>query len=200
MIQQYCTVCGALLEEPHEFESRTYCDTHYNRFSLDVPGVWRAVSVSVLTLFVQSVAIALLALVLPPLESGPLRLGFGLIVATFPAAVWLIVMLQTTQSNRVSSLLVTIFVLAALAAAAFTRPFLNEFIGLAEWLTRTTVIYRFLGNILVAGMTHAFLVFAIIRFTVWMNPVFERRVDGVMYGAAAGWGYATAINILFVLD
>jgi RsiW-degrading membrane proteinase PrsW (M82 family) len=52
----------------------------------------------------------------------------------------------------------------------------------------------------VVGFTQMFLIYAAVRFSIFYSPEFDQRIDGIIYGTAAGVGYATLLNISAVLD
>ncbi|MFC3918368.1 PrsW family glutamic-type intramembrane protease [Deinococcus metalli] len=54
--------------------------------------------------------------------------------------------------------------------------------------------------VLVVGMVQEFLKYAAVRYTVYTTPQFDHRIDGVLYGASAGLGYATVLNVQYILD
>ena len=128
--------------------------------------------------------------------------GIGILAASFPAIVWFISLYRIGARTQfhISPLPVTLFVLGALLSAAVTRPFLYNIVNLDVWLGRTTANNRFMGDILLNGFTHAFTLYAIIRYIAWDSPAFARRTDGVMLAMAASWGYASLLNVLYVID
>jgi RsiW-degrading membrane proteinase PrsW (M82 family) len=56
-----------------------------------------------------------------------------------------------------------------------------------------------LAGICVVGITQEFLKYAAVRYTVFGSAEFDERIDGIIYGAAAGLGYATFINVQYVI-
>jgi RsiW-degrading membrane proteinase PrsW (M82 family) len=46
----------------------------------------------------------------------------------------------------------------------------------------------------------AFLIYATVRYTVFRSDEFDEPVDGIIYGAAAGLGYATMLNISYIIS
>src|SRR5690606_11624478 len=46
----------------------------------------------------------------------------------------------------------------------------------------------------------AFIIFATVRYFIFDSSEFDERTDGVIYGTAAGLGYATALNLQFILS
>jgi RsiW-degrading membrane proteinase PrsW (M82 family) len=75
---------------------------------------------------------------------------------------------------------------------------LNDFFRTATWIGHDTVT-EILASILVVGFTQEFLKYAAVRFSIFNSSEFDQRVDGVIYGTAAGIGYATLLNIATVL-
>jgi RsiW-degrading membrane proteinase PrsW (M82 family) len=52
----------------------------------------------------------------------------------------------------------------------------------------------------VVGFTQEFLKYAAVRFSIYYSNEFDQRVDGVIYGTAAGIGYATMLNVMAVVN
>jgi hypothetical protein len=50
------------------------------------------------------------------------------------------------------------------------------------------------------GVTQQFLVYAAVRFSVYQSAEFNEWIDGVIYATAAALGYATMLNVQYVLD
>jgi RsiW-degrading membrane proteinase PrsW (M82 family) len=172
-----------------------------DEFYVDVPAVWRA---SVFTLGAVLAIIAVLgigSIVVDDLSGLP-RLAVSIAVAVGPALLWLFLLYRTSRAHEASAspLAATLFVLGALLAAAVTRPILYELIDLNTWAAQASSAGRFTAMLLIGGAWHAFALYATVRYTVWQTPAFTRRTDGVLYGLAYAWGYAAALNLLFVLD
>jgi len=170
-------------------------------FYEDVRPLWRAntITFGITVVLVSTLGLASLAL---GGVQGTTRVVISVVVATLPGLAWLALLYQTPrrQDQRPSPLVLTLFVLGALIAAAVTRPILTDLFRVNEWLAATNAVRRFTTTVLISGFWHTFLLYSMVRFTVWRTPVFAHRADGILYGMAAGWGYATATNLLFVLD
>jgi RsiW-degrading membrane proteinase PrsW (M82 family) len=54
-------------------------------------------------------------------------------------------------------------------------------------------------GICIVGITQEFLKYAAVRYSVFGSVEFDERIDGIIYGAAAGLGYATFLNVEYVL-
>jgi hypothetical protein len=140
--------------------------------------------------------------VLPAAAHSRFRLPVNLLSAIAPGLLWLGFLYRTSAryGTRISPAVLTIYIVAALLAAAIIRPFLYEFIDLDAWLAQVSTLNRLAGSVLIAGSSHAFVFYAVIRYTVWPSQVFAKRTDGVMYSIAASLGYSTALNVLTALD
>jgi RsiW-degrading membrane proteinase PrsW (M82 family) len=196
-----CTICGRVLTTRNEYGNRLYCDSHLHRFAEDIRPVWRA-SVTTLGFIILIVVSLVIASQLLPDTGDFTRLLISTSVSLLPAGIWLLTLFRSTPRlpAGLPNSVIIIFVLSALIAAAISRPLLLEFVDIDAWLGRTTPINRFIGNILVNGFFHSFMLYAVVRYATWNSPTFERRVDGILFELAAGWGYLTMLNLLFVFD
>lgn len=202
MGQRECCVChGVVGEEAPTIGTRIYCDEHHRRVAGDRKGLWRATGLAVVGL----VAFVLIV----NLAAGPARLTVsrgalvpvGIALALVPAALWLVVFtaqdrLEPEPKGRVLST----FVLAALLAQAVGIPVVRDLFQVQAWLGRAPVVLQVLGAILIVGMTQEYLKYAVVRYGIYRSPEFDERVDGIIYSAAAGLGYATLLNIYYVVS
>jgi RsiW-degrading membrane proteinase PrsW (M82 family) len=62
--------------------------------------------------------------------------------------------------------------------------------------TATTIV----GGILVVGFIQEFLKYAAVRYSIYNSEEYDEPTDGVVYATAAGLGYATVLNIQFVVS
>jgi RsiW-degrading membrane proteinase PrsW (M82 family) len=51
----------------------------------------------------------------------------------------------------------------------------------------------------VVGFTQEFLKYAAVRYSVYNSAEFDEPTDGIIYATAAGLGYATVLNVQFVV-
>jgi hypothetical protein len=196
-----CTVCGRVIDTQNEYGDRLYCDTHLHRFAEDIRPIWQA-NVTAMGFIILIIVGLVIANQLLPDTGDFASLLISTAVSLFPAGIWFLTLFRGASRlpTGLPNSVFIIFVLSALIAAAITRPLLLEFVNIDDWLGRTTPVNRFVGNILVNGFFHSFMMYAIVRYTTWGSPTFERRVDGVLFALAAGWGYLTMLNLLFVFD
>jgi len=68
-----------------------------------------------------------------------------------------------------------------------------------DWLDHSLVI-NLRGSILLVGFIQELLKYAAVRYGVFPLPEFDEWTDGILYGTAAGLGFATVLNIQYVVD
>jgi hypothetical protein len=197
-----CTVCKRRLLDLREFGKRPYCDEHIAAFTQDIPSLWQASIFTFGLLVFLIAAVGIGGGVLGANPTGVAAVAVGVTLAVLPGLLWMGVLYRSSNRRHahLSPLVPTLFVLGALLAAAFTRPVLYDLLKFSDWLSRTNASNRFLGTVLLAGFLHMFLMYALVRYSVWRTPVFTRRVDGVLYALAAHWGYASMLGALFVIE
>lgn len=201
MRQRECCVCHcAVAEDAPTIGTRAYCDEHHRRVTVDRKGLWRSTGLAVvgLVLFVLAVDLVVGATGLTVGRAALLPLG--IVLALVPAALWLVVFyaqdrLEPEPKGRVLG----VFALAALLAQAIGIPVVRDLFQVQRWLGGAPVALQVLGSILIVGMTQEYLKYAVVRFGVYRSAEFDERVDGIIYCAAAGLGYATVLNVHYII-
>jgi protease PrsW len=134
------------------------------------------------------------------LLTGSNLLVAGVIIALVPAFIWLAFFyLQDRLEPEPKQFVLGMFVLGAVLAAAVGIPLVENVFRVSHWLyadTMTTLI----GGILVVGFTQEFIKYAAVRYTMYHSDEFDEVTDGIVYATAAGLGYATMLNIQFVVS
>jgi RsiW-degrading membrane proteinase PrsW (M82 family) len=163
-------------------------------------GVLRSDLIAIIVLLLFVAVVVMVDRLLKPALSGPLLLIVGVALALVPALLWLYMFYQLDQAEPEPVSDVTkIFVVGLALASAIGIPLTNQLFRVQDWLERDTTT-RLLGSIFIIGSVEAFIVFATVRFFIYHQPEFDERADGVIYGTAAGLGYATALNLQFILS
>ncbi len=67
---------------------------------------------------------------------------------------------------------------------------------LQNYLDVASLAYICISTFAVVAPVEEILKFLIVRRTVFNEPVFDEKIDGVIYGIAAGLGFATLENVL----
>lgn len=197
MPDQVCCVCGDPASSM--IGKRWFCGKHFQSATRERPNTWRITILLVVGLVVFVGIVYLLDLVLHPALTGIGLILAGVLLALVPAFIWLVFFfLQDRIEPEPKGYILGVFLLGALLASAVGIPLVDNFFHVQKWIyadTATTI----LGSILLVGFIQEFLKYAAIRFSVYPSAEFDEATDGVIYATAAGLGYATVLNIQFVI-
>ncbi len=201
MSERICCVCQApLAEQARTIGKRCYCPEHYARVTRERGHVWHAGWVLVVALMGFILLVVGVDRFAHPAIGGALLLAAGVLLALVPALIWLLFFyLQDRLEPEPKRYVIGVFVLGALLATAIGIPLVNDLFRVSDWLYQSALV-QLVGGILVVGFAQEFLKYAAVRYTVYGSREFDERMDGVIYGTAAGLGYATMLNIQYVLS
>ena len=197
MPDQVCCVCGDPASDL--IGQRWFCGKHFQSAKRERPHTWRMSILLVVGLVVFVGIVSALDLVLHPALTGIGLVLAGVILALVPALLWLVFFyLQDRLEPEPKGYILGVFLLGALLASAVGIPLVENLYHVSKWIytdTATTI----LGSILVVGFIQEFLKYAAVRFSVFPSAEFDEATDGVIYATAAGLGYATVLNLQFVI-
>ena len=91
-----------------------------------------------------------------------------------------------------------VFLLGAVLAVGIGQPLIRNFFSVQNW-TGNDLLIDLLAAMPDLGFVQEFLKYAAVRYTVFFSNEFDERVDGIIYGAAAGLGYATLLNMQYIV-
>jgi RsiW-degrading membrane proteinase PrsW (M82 family) len=194
-------VCCVDQQRPgtHSIGGRWFCDEHYNKAVYNRKGVWRTAIAAVVALLIFVAAVVVLDLVLKPQLSGGALVLTGLILAVVPAALWLVFFYQQDRLEpEPLGYVVRMFVIGLALAGAIGIPLTDQLFGVQNWLYRDPLT-TWIGSIFITGGVAAFIIYAAVRYFMFDEPEFDERTDGVVYATAAALGYATSLNLQFIL-
>jgi protease PrsW len=124
----------------------------------------------------------------------------GVIMSLVPAILWLTFFYRQDQLEpEPKSMVLEVFILGGLLAAAIGIPLVDNVFHISTWLFSGFWINLF-GAILVIGFSQEFLKYAAVRFSIYASSEFDEHTDGIIYATAAGLGFATVLNISFVVS
>lgn len=198
-----CCVCEKPIEgEPMRIGNRLYCGNDYTKVTRNRRSLWWASLVGIVVLVVFVVLATLIfQAVYPQLEESGAVPYVGVIIALVPAVIWLIFFyLQDVREPEPKGLVGGVFLLGALVAQAVGIPLIQQVFRTPQWLSTSPAGLHLLGAILIPGFIDMFLIYAVVRYTVYNAAEFDERVDGIVYATAAALGYATVVNIHLVQD
>ncbi len=162
--------------------------------------VWRNEFLLIASLIAFVVVVYLLDGAVKPQFTSSALLATGVFLALVPAAIWLTFFyIQDRIEPEPKGYVLGVFALGALLAASIGVPLLENVFRVSHWIytdTLTTIV----GGILVVGFTQEFLKYAAVRYSIYRSSEFDEPTDGVIYATAAGLGYATVLNIQFVVS
>ena len=199
MAEQVCVVCH-IRPGVKAIGGRVFCDEHYTKALYKRSGVWRSAAFAVIGLLVfVALVVALDAVIRPQALTGVALLTTGLLLAIVPAVLWLVFFYQQDRLEpEPVGEVAKIFVIGLALGGALGIPLTDQVFHVPDWLYRDTLT-TVLGSIFVIGGVQAFVVYAAVRYFIFSQPEFDERTDGVVYGTAAALGYATALNLQFIL-
>ena len=197
MPQNSCCVCDK--EGVKTIQGRWFCAEHFDKATHARPGSWRAILALVVALVIFVGVVYALDAVIQPVFTPSTLVLIGVVLALVPAAIWLAFFYQQDRLEpEPAGYVLGVFALGALLAAAVGTPLLDTVFRVAHWLY-TDTLTTILGGILVVGFTQEFLKYAAVRFSIYNSTEFDEPTDGIIYATAAGLGYATILNIQFVV-
>ena len=162
--------------------------------------VWRDEFLLVIGLSVFVGMVYALDNALHPVFTPTTLLLTGVFLALVPAFIWLIFFyLQDSAEPEPKGFVIGVFILGGLLAAAIGIPVVENLFRVSHWIYTNTAA-TILGGILVIGFTQEFLKYAAVRYSIYHSDEYDEPTDGVVYATAAGLGYATMLNINFVVS
>jgi RsiW-degrading membrane proteinase PrsW (M82 family) len=162
--------------------------------------IWRNEFLLIISLIVFVGVIYALDAALKPVFTASSLLLSGIFLALIPAAIWLVFFyLQDRVEPEPKGYVAGVFILGGILAAAIGVPLVENVFRVPHWI-HTNTLSTILGGILIVGFTQEFLKYAAVRYTIYRSDEFDEPTDGVIYATAAGLGYATVLNIQFVVS
>ncbi len=200
MPNETCCVCNApITGAVRTLGGRNFCERHYAKIARERQGMWGASLALVLGLVGFVLIMFALAPALPLWLQGDGLLLASIVLTLVPAIIWLAIFyLQDRLEPEPKSYLLGVFLLGALLASTVGQPLVNSFFRVNAW-AGDSLWLRLAAGILIVGALQEFLKYAAVRYTVFGSQEFDERIDGIIYGAAAGLGYATMTNIAYVV-
>ena len=199
MIEQICCVCHKSVgPDAPRLGGRYYCETHYAKVAQDRRSVWASGVVQIGGVLVVVGLVAVIVSRTKLVLDGAALVWAGIVLALIPALLWLGFFYQQDRLEpEPKGFVLAVFLLGGLLASAAGIPLVRDLFQVQAWMSRSAAA-NILGNILIIGFVQEFLKYAAVRYSVYLSPEFDERIDGVIYGTAAGLGFATMLNIHYV--
>ncbi len=193
-----CRVC----DEPatRTIGAYAFCDRHFERANHERRGGWQADIASIVLLIGFVIVVYAIDAFLQPRFSGPALTLIGLVLAIVPAAIWLGFFYRRDRLEpEPRTMVLGEFVLGLLVATAIGIPLVDQVFDVGSWLFASPLVHL-AGGILIVGVTQEALKYLTVRLSVYGSREFDERTDGIIYGTAVGLGFATALNVAFVVE
>lgn len=199
MIEQICCVCHKPVgPDAPRLGGRYYCEAHYAKVAQDRRSVWASGVVQIVGVLVFVGLVALIVSRTKLVLDGAALVWAGVVLALIPALLWLGFFYQQDRLEpEPKGFVLAVFLLGGLLASAAGIPLVRDLFQVQAWMSRSAAA-NILGSILIIGFVQEFLKYAAVRYSVYLSPEFDERIDGVIYGTAAGLGFATMLNIHYV--
>lgn len=201
MSAEICCVCDTPIEgNTRTLGTRRFCERHYEHLTQDRRGLWLATGAFIIALLLFVVAMQAIGPMLSPTLEGDTLVLAGIILALIPASLWLgVFYLQDRVEPEPKRYILGVAFLGALLASTIGQPLIEGFFRVNEWAS-ASLLLKLVAGIFIVGAIQEGLKYAAVRHTVFRSREFDERVDGIIYGAAAGLGYATMLNIQYVVS
>jgi RsiW-degrading membrane proteinase PrsW (M82 family) len=193
-----CRIC----DEPatRTIGEYAFCERHFERANRDRRGGWQADVASIVVLVGFVVVVFAVDELLRPRLSGTALTAIGLVLAVVPAVIWLGFFYRRDRLEpEPRTMVIGEFVLGLLVATAIAIPIVDQVFDVGSWLFASPLVHL-AGGILIVGIVQEGLKFLTIRLSVYGSREFDERTDGIIYGTAVGLGFATALNVAFVVE
>ncbi|HMP40901.1 MAG TPA: PrsW family glutamic-type intramembrane protease [Roseiflexaceae bacterium] len=156
--------------------------------------------VEVIGIVIFAAVVALLAGALSPNIDGMTLIVVGVVRAVVPAAIWLTAFYrQDRLEPEPKQYVLGVFLLGAVLAQAIGQPLIRDLFQVQQWAHQNPLL-GFFAAILIVGVIQEFVKYAAVRYTIFNSQEYDQPIDGIIYSAAAGLGYATTLNIQYVVS
>jgi protease PrsW len=163
--------------------------------------IWQADVASIVLLVLFVGLIFGLERLLQPQFTPTTLLFTGIVMTLVPAVIWMAFFYRRDRLEpEPKHMVVQMFILGGLLASAVGIPVIEGLFQVPTWLNSSSIGVQLLGGFLVVGMTQEFLKYAAVRYSVYYSAEFDEAIDGIIYATAAAIGFATVLNINFVVN
>jgi RsiW-degrading membrane proteinase PrsW (M82 family) len=160
--------------------------------------VWSSIALEAGVFFAFAIALYVLTrfITIPTTLYRPLNLAMSML----PVALWMLFSWWRERAvPQPRRSLIAVAVISGLVANAISLPLIEQVFQPSRWLPLESALNRIIGYAFTVGLIQAVTIYLTLRFTIWPDNL-RIRLDGVAYGAASAVGYATVLNLKFVLS
>jgi RsiW-degrading membrane proteinase PrsW (M82 family) len=162
--------------------------------------VWQSVAIESGILLGAAILLYVLTNILNVSIPPAYYAALALILVLLPILLWLYFSWwRERAAAQPRERLLAVAILTALAANAVGIPLVNDFLQVERWLPLSSAVNRIIGYTFTVGIIQGFIKYLVLRYAAWPD-FFRVRLDAVAYGAAAGIGYASVLNMQFIFS
>jgi RsiW-degrading membrane proteinase PrsW (M82 family) len=161
---------------------------------------WRSIAIESGILLSVAVLMYVISSLLRVSLSRPIAQTVNALLVVLPFGLWLIFSFwQERFALQPRKRLLAVAIVSALVANGVSLPFIETVIQPERWLPLGSALNRIVGYTFTICIVQEVLKYLVVRYLAWPD-LFRTRLDGIAYGAASAVGYATVLNIHFVLS
>lgn len=162
--------------------------------------IWKSGGIQIISMVIFVLIVQLIVALTKVAPTSGALIFWGIIFSIIPALFWLSFFYQRDRLEpEPRHYVFGVFLLGAFLAYSIGIPVVRQVFRVRDWLYLTPWGY-ILGSILVIGVIYQFLIYVAIRYTVYPTREFDEWIDGIIYATAAGLGFATVLNIYYVVE
>jgi RsiW-degrading membrane proteinase PrsW (M82 family) len=127
-----------------------------------------------------------------------LRLVILVCIVLVPSFIWAVFYyLQDRENPEPFFYILTCFISGMAAAGLFALPLFLSVFRISDWLYSSTLLFT-LGSFFVMAAVACVFMYLIIRYLFYPLREFDEPVDGMIYGAIAGAGFAFVLSLYYL--
>jgi RsiW-degrading membrane proteinase PrsW (M82 family) len=194
-----CCVCGEPANPKNVLAGRAFCDRHFAQVNKHHMGFWRAGALQIVSMGIFGIVVALIADSLHDLSQTAL-IFFGVFLAIVPTIWWMVFFYREDQIEpEPKTRVLEVFALALILTDTVGLRVVNDVFNVRDW-SNTNATVSLLAAILLNGFVYMAIQYFAVRAVVFTTEEFDERMDGIVYGTAAGLGVATLLNLHHIID
>ncbi|MCE5259190.1 MAG: PrsW family intramembrane metalloprotease [Chloroflexi bacterium] len=157
---------------------------------------WQTSALAICGIIVFTVLVELSAKWFQITLSGSMMLIASIALTAVPTLLWLTAFyLLDRDEPEPRRYVLGILLLGGFLALTVAIPLTRNVFRVQEWTGLTPWYMQLLCAIFTVGFIQEFCKYAAVRYTIYFNAAFDERIDGIIYGAAAGLGFGSVLAI-----
>ncbi|MHB1354364.1 MAG: PrsW family intramembrane metalloprotease [Anaerolineae bacterium] len=197
MSETVCHTCGEPVPpDAPQVGGHTYCTVHRQHLNRNRKSFWATSAIAIIGVVIFTLLVELVVSIAGITLSGTPLLIASVLLALVPALLWLAAFyLLDRDEPEPKGYVLGLALMAGAAALVIAIPVVRNLFQVQNWLGQSPWYIQLLGSVFIIGFTQEFCKYAVVRYTIFFDAEFDERVDGIIYGAAAGVGFGTVLTL-----